>query len=218
MRGKALFTLSTGIDTGITPAYAGKRSGHAAACADCTDHPRVCGEKGIHVILRIPVKGSPPRMRGKDLPACCFWACIGITPAYAGKRGRKERVQDENRDHPRVCGEKLGDLSEATANGGSPPRMRGKDAQVEKLPDYVGITPAYAGKSFLKSFLLYLPSGSPPRMRGKVCGALRRTPMLGITPAYAGKRVCRLVLGILFQDHPRVCGEKQICENREVIV
>ena len=65
-------------------------------------------------------------MRGKG-------ACIGvhrhgdgITPAYAGKRFRRARTSAVDRDHPRLCGEKL---------------------VVVEVIDFQGrITPAYAGK------------------------------------------------------------------------
>ena len=46
-------------------------------------------------------------------------------------------------------------------------------------------------------------------MRGKVCHPHLKKPFPGITPACAGKRVSRFVFGILFQDHPRMCGEKR---------
>ena len=45
-------------------------------------------------------------------------------------------------------------------------------------------------------------------MRGKVCGVLLDRGVSGITPAYAGKRVIRSGFHELFQDHPRLCGEK----------
>ena len=52
--------------------------------------------------------------------------------------------------------------------------------------------------------------GSPPRMRGKghIMGcslAWKR-----ITPAYAGKRSYNGLFTSMEEDHPRVCGEKQL--------
>ena len=46
-------------------------------------------------------------------------------------------------------------------------------------------------------------------MRGKADVVLNRIDRIGITPAYAGKRVIRSSFHKLFQDHPRLCGEKQ---------
>ena len=70
---------------GITPAYAGKRQMARKAGRTKPDHPRVCGEKPLPDPERIFQVGSPPRMRGKVPPHCCFCPAHGITPAYAGK-------------------------------------------------------------------------------------------------------------------------------------
>ena len=66
-------------------------------------------------------------MRGKADVVQQAVSCIGITPAYAGKRQR--------------------DVSTELLQKGSPPPMRGKVALVHADPDAVWITPAYAGKS-----------------------------------------------------------------------
>ena len=106
--------------------------------------------------------------------------------------------------------------------------MRGK-----VLPDRgrvlgVGITPAYAGKSFLRSFSqsrsgdhprvcgeklikgLVHPiwMGSPPRMRGKGIEQSNCRVGMRITPAYAGKSRCHTLRFSRWWDHPRMCGEK----------
>ena len=107
MRGKAR-TVCRGFSwAGITPAYAGKRSITHSVVSFIKDHPRVCGEKGEAMATPVPVSGSPPRMRGKDVSST-VWVCrLGITPAYAGKRIVQTLVHTVDRDHPRVCGEKF---------------------------------------------------------------------------------------------------------------
>ena len=45
-------------------------------------------------------------------------------------------------------------------------------------------------------------------MRGKVCVHFRKQSANRITPAYAGKRGILDTNAKLFQDHPRLCGEK----------
>ena len=45
MRGKGYYTDITFDETGITPAYAGKRQSWQAASFAYGDHPRLCGEK-----------------------------------------------------------------------------------------------------------------------------------------------------------------------------
>ena len=91
MRGKAGLNEDQAVDDRITPAYAGKRSGSQRPTGARRDHPRVCGEK---VRLACPGgvgRGSPPRMRGKDLTFSGHFGRLGITPAYAGKRLKRSR-------------------------------------------------------------------------------------------------------------------------------
>ena len=45
MRGKVGFSSIDDLNTGITPAYAGKRLGGTSRRSVSRDHPRVCGEK-----------------------------------------------------------------------------------------------------------------------------------------------------------------------------
>ena len=64
-----------------------------------------------------------------------------------------------------MCGEKTYDISEITAQAGSPPHVRGKECvnSARKLP--VGITPACAGKRAILFRLLSLPRDHP-----RMCG------------------------------------------------
>ena len=120
---------STGQHRGrITPAYAGKSGFGSSSSAECWDHPRVCGEKTVFRTNGPTTEGSPPRMRGKGGILAGRVRPQGITPAYAGKRSPKSKKDTGTRDHPRVCGEKLGIFTRSDALPGSPPRMRGKDA------------------------------------------------------------------------------------------
>ena len=172
---------------GITPAYAGKRELAACCGFHHGDHPRVCGEKGWQTTLAKHLTGSPPRMRGKGFAHSVINSDFGITPAYAGKSKHYAPTCRLRRDHPRVCGEKHKRPCACLYSGGSPPRMRGKVHRVHQELCRVGITPAYAGKSFTSVFtslevqdhprvcgekrtnLSTSPViiGSPPRMRGK---------------------------------------------------
>ena len=47
MRGKEPFITDEVLDSGITPAYAGKSRGIDAHKRPDWDHPRVCGEKQL---------------------------------------------------------------------------------------------------------------------------------------------------------------------------
>ena len=134
-------------DTGITPAYAGKSPTAWFGNIGNRDHPRVCGEKAASTRVSIRWMGSPPRMRGKVRNLAALFKAYGITPAYAGKRGRGVDLSRRQGDHPRVCGEKVSTNDAVAMRSGSPPRMRGKAAGCGAGDQRGGITPAYAGKS-----------------------------------------------------------------------
>ena len=54
-------------------------------------------------------------------------------------------------------------------------------------------------------------------MRGKDCRWHLFPLRTGITPAYAGKRLHQGRSHLLYQDHPRLCGEKTSCYNNQRI-
>ena len=85
-------------------------------------------------------------MRGKVVQLLLGLTDKGITPACAGKSNMKITLSFNQRDHPRVCGEKQTRLFQILQSQGSPPRVRGKDI-LEFIPDGdIRITPACAGK------------------------------------------------------------------------
>ena len=86
-------------------------------------------------------------MRGKAVPAALPDVTHGITPACAGKSEKQVPFLPPYQDHPRVCGEKARTLIVQDEPQGSPPRMRGKEVKALLHFNWVGITPACAGKS-----------------------------------------------------------------------
>ena len=106
--------------------------------------------------------------------------------------------------------------------------MRGKGLFCFQIAGFIGITPAYAGKSLspsasgnsardhprvcgekFKPFCLrQLCQGSPPRVRGKGRALEGACIPVRITPACAGKRTSTHGMDVRSGDHPRVCGEK----------
>ena len=71
---------------GSPPRMRGKACRRSAWVELIRDHPRVCGEKNVIYWDTDSCKGSPPRVRGKDHAVHHRIDCVGITPAYAGKR------------------------------------------------------------------------------------------------------------------------------------
>ena len=168
----------------------------------------MCGEKlGSFFLLRC-CTGSPPRVRGKALKLGQQARAVRITPARAGKRYGGFQVPGQKGDHPRACGEKNCGCVNYNFFLGSPPRVRGKDAENRSAHLESRITPARAGKSRFSSHSLWKygdhpracgekrslfqrgrdHQGSPPRVRGKAYSAAGHCTRRGITPARAGKR------------------------------
>ena len=88
-----------------------------------------------------------------------------ITPAYAGKSAGSVQSIRFDRDHPRLCGEKLLYSSCPIIRKGSPPPMRGKVLLNLRGRQHFRITPAYAGKSEIVRFLLHVVRDHP-----RLCG------------------------------------------------
>ena len=106
MRGKVQAVPQIISAIRITPAYAGKSSQIPMRILLAKDHPRLCGEKSIAIELVRETLGSPPPMRGKVKNNLASAGSSGITPAYAGKSIAEEIGKINDKDHPRLCGEK----------------------------------------------------------------------------------------------------------------
>ena len=132
---------------GITPACAGKTEEHLFYKHLYRDHPRVCGENDFFIIRDGRSEGSPPRVRGKHMANGRKKRQEGITPACAGKTGRRQAPAPLVKDHPRVCGENAIPRYCASDVSGSPPRVRGKRRSTESASRNTRITPACAGKT-----------------------------------------------------------------------
>ena len=190
---------------------------------------RICSrQKSIRSDTARDFFSQTPHMRGKAPEPSQNPYQPRITPACAGKSMPRHVLRRFPADHPRMCGEKMltGDTTDEET--GSPPRMRGKEIRHLIEVRFVGITPAYAGKSrrwcilhgrrwdhprtcrekakkLGKNFKLV---GSPPHMRGKASLHIAGAPKFRITPAHAGKSRQQSDPALDRQDHPRACGEK----------
>ncbi len=165
-RGKGIPVQRQKQISGITPAWAGKRKRETIQKKKCGDHPRMGGEKTTRTIKNRAGEGSPPHGRGKDDCISFFLRRAGITPAWAGKRGRQGQAYHGREDHPRMGGEKSSNTGTRRAKWGSPPHGRGKAKDSQTDVEGKGITPAWAGKRF--AFLSVSgEDGDHPRMGGE---------------------------------------------------
>ena len=127
-----------------------------------------------------------------------------------------------------MCGEKSRKYLISGYHPGSPPRVRGKGRSPVTGRSTRRITPACAGKRYLRATRIRttrdhprvcgekrvqratpeLTEGSPPRVRGKGLSQAIVSSRVRITPACAGKSYLFNMERRLQRDHPRVCGEK----------
>ena len=210
MRGKAGDMRVPVLPGRITPAYAGKREVPKGCVEHGGDHPRLCGEKPLLLLLERFQVGSPPPMRGKENACVTDAGNIGITPAYAGKSLAVGVLWIHNKDHPRLCGEKIFSLFSHAPQTGSPPPMRGKVVH-KPLAFFNGrITPAYAGKSYRPDTTGYVTRDHPRLCGEKVMLFLVLAGYIGSPPPMRGKAKEQPVEQVKIKDHPRLCGEKPI--------
>ena len=126
VRGKRTSPRPTPACTRITPARAGKTNSHNFLVHQTQDHPRACGENILAYSHEYVNRGSPPRVRGKQILQRRLALLPRITPARAGKTHFAPLLLLLHRDHPRACGENYNAQIESYTQAGSPPRVRGK--------------------------------------------------------------------------------------------
>ncbi len=165
VRGREIQQKSQSQKRRITPACAGKSGITSHPKPPQRDHPRVCGEERLAGLAEIDEEGSPPRVRGRELPMINLAGLKRITPACAGKRLHRDVAQHCVGDHPRVCGEETGGRAVRGWTRGSPPRVRGRATGRGFNLSLTRITPACAGKSYPGR--RRISHGSPPRVRGR---------------------------------------------------
>ena len=152
-----------------------------------------------------------------------------IIPAHAGNTAKNFDDFYRSQDHPRSCGE-YHDWSRQTCHHrGSSPLMRGIPTSKLATLNVPRIIPAHAGNTTkfengklimedhprscgeyldIDDLPVYL-QGSSPLMRGILNRETVSQYESRIIPAHAGNTTQRPVDLIIFQDHPRSCGEYQ---------
>ena len=212
---------------GIIPACAGNTSLASGPSIEAGDHPRVCGEHQALLTYSLTRAGSSPRVRGTRRAHRGARSRIGIIPACAGNTCTRMTATPPAGDHPRVCGEHSRSSKNPPMPQGSSPRVRGTPPQVGNLRNVQGIIPACAGNTMRRKSArpmmsdhprvcgehnrrrsCFCPlSGSSPRVRGTLIEPEYLASLDGIIPACAGNTLHGVRFGLLYKDHPRVCGE-----------
>ena len=88
----------------IIPARAGQTlSSFLRMCWD-SDHPRACGANASYGYRGGCLRGSSPRVRGKQREGAELRLSGRIIPARAGQTARRSTRRRTSPDHPRACG------------------------------------------------------------------------------------------------------------------
>ncbi len=146
-----------GVDdglAGITPACAGKRQVYMLVFLFKRDHPRLRGEKFLHIHNTSLSRGSPPLARGKASLTANWHTSVWITPACAGKRDDLVDGFAVGGDHPRLRGEKASDVRRVIFDEGSPPLARGKVISHVWMPNPAMDHPRLRGEKVYTSRLV----------------------------------------------------------------
>ena len=215
----------------LIPARAGKtrfpqrRRGVPAA------HPRAGGENAALTAGTGMKVGSSPRGRGKLESVGNERTPGGLIPARAGKTFRPRCRRWQAGAHPRAGGENTTVGTMPGSGPGSSPRGRGKPTSVEAGVTGVGLIPARAGKTSVRSsprsatwahpraggenlkmsHQVSMWTGSSPRGRGKPRSRSRRRCWSRLIPARAGKTAAWSTMPVTVPAHPRAGGENSCC-------
>ena len=125
VRGARFIKSATQDAVGIIPACAGSTVEQLFLTTVIGDHPRMCGEHtDLGKIVRVQW-GSSPHVRGAPYRQAVFRHRAGIIPACAGSTHHESDGADDERDHPRMCGEHRTSWPNCEAKAGSSPHVRG---------------------------------------------------------------------------------------------
>ena len=213
--------------SGLIPACAGSTDGVQAIRVQDGAHPRLCGEHLIQVTHSESVAGSSPPVRGALPARMGQHRYLGLIPACAGSTFGHMLVRENDRAHPRPCGEHRRAPSRSSNQPGSSPPVRGALRSVMPWILSVGLIPARAGstlgstqpgisaRAHPRPCGEHVPvchdsrflSGSSPPVRGSLDVAALGCGAAGLIPARAGSTKAPTSCGLPRRAHPRPCGE-----------
>ena len=150
VRGAHVTAMVHHTSAGIIPACAGSTDIDAIKRLVAGDHPRMCGEHLDGDTLNNVASGSSPHVRGAHQHDRVRGHDRGIIPACAGSTYTKDELNNNVRDHPRMCGEHGLSGCGSIRLVGSSPHVRGALCRLSRPTSRGGIIPACAGSTFVK--------------------------------------------------------------------
>ncbi len=147
----------------------------------------MCGGTGGCALVKPPVGGLSPRVRGNRAQLSAFRAVSRSIPACAGEPHHPGRGISLVKVYPRVCGGTV----PATARWASAP----------------GSIPACAGEPIFPPVVAWLRKVYPRVCGGTWLGAEKRMPVWGLSPRVRGNQVVDVVSGAGVGSIPACAGE-----------
>ena len=189
MRGALSKTHAVTLNQGIIPADAGSTPLISIVVLSREDHPRGCGEHLHHKEAISLSPGSSPRMRGARFRSLEAAERSRIIPADAGSTYDPLSLTQSPRDHPRGCGEHVGQALADYSEVVSSPRMRGALAGESCGPVCARIIPADAGSTNFDRFIQMVIQDHPRGCGEHSPSRSRPSPSSWIIPADAGSTI-----------------------------
>ena len=221
--------------TRFIPAPAGNTNTRMQPGRRRSVHPRACGGHQIAPPIFAVCGGSSPRLRGTRRPARFHGRRRRFIPAPAGNTPSVAPRSVPGTVHPRACGEHAIFEDDATADGGSSPRLRGTRVANDAEDEDGRFIPAPAGNTHEAVTLEGKESvhpracgehrpgrpgapdrdGSSPRLRGTLAPAATRISSGRFIPAPAGNTRNGAAVLSYPPVHPRACGEHSVPSGEE---
>ena len=215
---------------GLIPARAGKTVPARLRSRRARAHPRAGGENDGDEADPMSIHGSSPRGRGKRPPTGLGRSYRWLIPARAGKTSGVASAAGSVWAHPRAGGDHSPVSVALSAQPGSSPRGRGKQAIDGYEYQCDGLIPAQAGKTHRRAPVQRRSpahpraggenwrgysgegsqSGSSPRGRGKLSGVWTAIQGIRLIPARAGKTRHDPPAHRGARAHPRAGGENTL--------
>ena len=198
-------------------------------------HPRVCGERPLHIYEVLLRSGSSPRVRGtgqtllkakaqaRFIPACAGNGAsvaamgalaYGSSPRVRGTVAVPRLPAASTLVHPRVCGERSRSRGCRRPARWFIPACAGNGARAEFLRWRGAVHPRVCGERPVAAEVHHAALGSSPRVRGTERLDLFVDGVERFIPACAGNGRSLLRHPWKRSVHPRVCGERRLHSAR----
>ena len=195
-------------DERFIPACAGNAWWRMTTAVWPSVHPRMRGERLAQLLINHTNDGSSPHARGTHPPGQGREAARRFIPACAGNADPGPSGMDQPPVHPRMRGERQGEIGGFPFVAGSSPHARGTPDRIRARPGGLRFIPACAGNA---------PGSRPapdpltvhPRMRGERAKLqMDGVATLGSSPHARGTPGTALGYDSRFAVHPRMRGER----------